>query len=613
MLRRPATLPALVLLLVAIAYGPALANGFVWDDAALIAGDPTIRSWRSILDGWNQRLFFDQQGSEFFRPLQRLTFTLDYALFELRPWGYHLMSILWHLGAMAAFAWGSRPLVARWLDDGSLPLPEGYVAAERAAWESRLCWMAALIWGLHPVLTAAVTYVSGRADPMAACFTWLAVGLMGRTVTDSGAGPQVRSGTLALAAAACLGAALSKEVGLMSFVLCTLALPWRKVGWRLLLGWLVLAALAVAAYFFNRSALEGDGPGLGAVTPWAARPWLMLEALAEYARLMIAPVDLTMDRSAPGELPSLRAGLPWWVLSGAGVLVLAGWVAAFWRSGRQPVERICLVAAACIYLPTSNLLSLNAAVAEHWLYQPLQWIVLWACLRVARLQPAWTPELRRLLAVVLVAWLALLGLRTAWRQGDWRSNETFFAATLAEAGDSPRMVANLGVSLATADPVKARELYLEALRRNPGLQRVRISLAALELRYGNFAGVHALVDTLQPARDVEANYWILRSELARAEGSGNGWREIRQASLLRPLNWRVRRREAELLVEQGKPKEAMLSLADYCADVPFRAEAWDLLAQVAKKAGSPGWKQAQDEADARDVHLRTRRERATAR
>ena len=75
------------------AYAPAIRNGFVWDDTALILRDPLIRSWRLIPEGFQHFLFTDATASDFYRPIQRLTYTFDYAAFGFRPAGYHVTSI----------------------------------------------------------------------------------------------------------------------------------------------------------------------------------------------------------------------------------------------------------------------------------------------------------------------------------------------------------------------------------------------------------------------------------------------------------------------------------------------------------------------------------------
>ena len=95
----------LSLLLVAVtfaAYAPALRNEIVWDDTALILRDPFIRSWRLIPEGFQHFLFTDATASDFYRPIQRLTYTLEYAAWGVRPFGYHFTSIACHATAALA-------------------------------------------------------------------------------------------------------------------------------------------------------------------------------------------------------------------------------------------------------------------------------------------------------------------------------------------------------------------------------------------------------------------------------------------------------------------------------------------------------------------------------
>src|SRR5881409_3266524 len=88
--------------LVFVAHAPALPATFVWDDTALVLRDPLIRSWRLIPEGFQHFLFTDATASDFYRPIQRLTYTLDYGPFAFRPTGYHLANIIYHTGAALA-------------------------------------------------------------------------------------------------------------------------------------------------------------------------------------------------------------------------------------------------------------------------------------------------------------------------------------------------------------------------------------------------------------------------------------------------------------------------------------------------------------------------------
>src|ERR1041384_8128413 len=94
---------ATLVVLVFVAHGPALRATFVWDDTALVLRDPLIRSWRLIPVGFQHFLFVDATPSNFYRPLQRLTYTLEYWTFAFRPGPYHFTNILLHSGTAIAF------------------------------------------------------------------------------------------------------------------------------------------------------------------------------------------------------------------------------------------------------------------------------------------------------------------------------------------------------------------------------------------------------------------------------------------------------------------------------------------------------------------------------
>ena len=93
---------SLILAAVSLSYGPAVRDGFVWDDTALILRDPLIRSWRLIPEGFNHFLFTDATASDFYRPIQRFTYMLDYAAFAFKAAPYHTTNIIWHAAAAIA-------------------------------------------------------------------------------------------------------------------------------------------------------------------------------------------------------------------------------------------------------------------------------------------------------------------------------------------------------------------------------------------------------------------------------------------------------------------------------------------------------------------------------
>ena len=217
----------ILLVVVFISYAPVVRNGFVWDDTALILRDPLIRSWRLIPEGFNHYLFVDATPSDFYRPLQRLTYTIEYALFATHPAPYHLTNIVLHAAAAIALMLFAEALLDAFDCD-----------ARRAR---AIAVIAALIWAIHPVHTAAVVYVSGRADPLAALFGFSGCYLVLRSLVRRGAHA---SAYLTGAGIAFLGSALSKEGGLL--------FPLMMVPVLILLKqWRVLIRLSIVAAFVH--------------------------------------------------------------------------------------------------------------------------------------------------------------------------------------------------------------------------------------------------------------------------------------------------------------------------------------------------------------------------
>jgi tetratricopeptide (TPR) repeat protein len=149
----------------------------------------------------------------------------------------------------------------------------------------------------------------------------------------------------------------------------------------------------------------------------------------------------------------------------AGVFLAAALLYGAMRKGpARPLRAFGAAWFILAYLPISNLLPLNATVAEHWLYLPsvgLLLFVLGHCLEL----PLAT---RR--ALVGAACLAVIGLsaRSFVRSGDWRSPETFYRHALASGAAKTRMALNLGQTYAEQrNYAKAEPLLRKVTEMSP--------------------------------------------------------------------------------------------------------------------------------------------------
>jgi tetratricopeptide (TPR) repeat protein len=78
-------------------YSNSLKNPFIWDQEISIAANPVIRSFKNIpnafmTDLWGKKL----SSGSFYRPLEVLSYMIDYSVWKLNPAGYHITSILIH-------------------------------------------------------------------------------------------------------------------------------------------------------------------------------------------------------------------------------------------------------------------------------------------------------------------------------------------------------------------------------------------------------------------------------------------------------------------------------------------------------------------------------------
>jgi Tfp pilus assembly protein PilF len=412
-----------MLCLCLLLYANTLDNDFVLDDNAYIVDNYLLR------DLGNLPKFIDvpadatvedlQPGFLRGRNVRWLTYAVDYAIASGRPWLFHLSNIVWH--ALAAI--GLFLLTQRWLT-GSLS-----------------ALLAAALFAAHPIQTAAVSYISGRKDILAAVFVVLAL-LLIEKMRESG---QSRWGWLA--GAAYLFGFFSKE----SAIVLPLLLLWcdwcrqerlnvaalRAVvrrNWRHY-AWLFALAGVLAVRTVGFDAI-GQAIGLSpAPVANLASPVAGVAAVVEnrsFANLMlfywwklIFPANLLADyrdvfsfslypptwgrRLSPLFAVALAVGLyflhrvrPWAVLG-------AGWV---------------LIA----LLPVSHLIPFHYPVAEHYLYLPAAGFAL-MLIGLGAHRESWTGRELAVWAMVLI----VMATMTIARNGAWQNMETVTHDILTKA------------------------------------------------------------------------------------------------------------------------------------------------------------------------------------
>ena len=580
--------PVLLLAAALATYAPALRNGFVWDDQALILRDPLIRSWQLIWEGFQHFLFTDATASDFYRPLQRLSYTLDYAAFFISPFGYHLVSVLWHAAAAIALFYFAKEFLA--------------LCKVGQLHRIRIASLAALIWVLHPVQSAAVVYVSGRADPLSAAFGFLALFFLLRMLQAIGN----LKWLFGIGAGICfLASALSKEIGLI-FLLVGFVLVLAQARRGALLGLLGLTGAVLVAYVGLRLPAEHLATPPVALVPALVRPIVAARAVAEYAGLLILPRHLHMEREVatyPFGFVSASLDAASWrelqTLLGLILIVAAAWT--LWRLRRQREIFLPLLFSLVCYLPVSGIISLNATVAEHWLYLPSAFLFLAVVAAVDSLGS-------KIVWACLTIWLLFLPLRTFARTFDWKDQRTFLTRTIAAGGNSARMLINLGgLELSEGHLDAARQALEKALAKEPDNALARLNLAAVKIKARDFAGAHVLLNQITEPDDLRARAQESLAVLENRESGTLNLIRLRLAARLGPPNWLIEQRYIKALADVGYPDRAITELKTCLAVAPYRSESWLMMSELLRRINRPDESAiALAEAEATDVHLHDR-------
>lgn len=582
--------------IVFVSYAPALRNGFVWDDTALILRDPLIRSWRLVPEGFNHFLFIDATPSDFYRPVQRLSYTLDYALVGFQPALYHVTSVVWHGVAAIALLFFAEELL---------------VTFGIARPKSRLIGLiAAVVWAIHPVQSAAVIYISGRADALAASFGFLGLFFLLRAEQARGGRKLwlfVASGVVFLLSA------LSKEAGLIFPAIGPLIFLLRKNygdSWKTA----VATAFAGAIYFVLRFGAEHNpAPQLTVPPPPLVRPIIVARAVAEYAGLILFPLNLHMDRDVEtqpsGFSEASLAHAAWRELQTLlGLVLIAAFFYWLFRvRKRSPAAFVCLLFALISYLPVSGIIALNATAAEHWIYLPSAFLFLAIAVELASIAERLRQRRSKIVfaSAMLAIWLIFLGVRTFARTFDWKDQRTFLERTIACGGDSARMLINLGGLELNDGRLEDAAVHLHAaLKKKPDQPLAIINLAALALKQNDFKVARELLNraTQMPIVDAEAQRMLAVLEY-KEHGKVDVTR-MRLASRTGPPNWAIEKNYIQLLDETGTRSAAINELLGCLQTQWYRADSWLLLSELETKAGHPDQSaNALAQARAYDVHL----------
>jgi Flp pilus assembly protein TadD len=576
-------LAALVGVLATLPFWAAAGYGYVEldDDRNLLAQfNPWFHAGNHALDGERLRWMFTANHYGHYQPLTWLSFALDANLFGFEPQVFHRTNVLLH-GVVAL-------LVLRL----ALVLQAAASGRERASVRQGVgAVFAALAYGLHPLRTESVAWITERRDLLSALFLIGAVLAYVRAVRD----PEGRTLWLALTCGLWVLSLFSKAWGItLPAVLLVLDLyPLRRQRGE---DGRSLAALAREKLFllpvalvFAWLAARAQGDTL-AVVPWDEHGPLQRAAqaafgLAFYLWKSLWPAQLSPLYLLEEQLDPLRAR---YVI---GAAVCAGLAASAWLArARLPAWTAALCAYAILVSPVLGFLQSGAQVAaDRYTYLAAIPLALAAGAGLAALLArARVPARAGVLALAAAA-LVGLGLAARAQTRVWRDSIALFGRMVEVEPDNYFALHCLSAMLARDGRLQEAEAHARAsIAAHPrrGNVEARYNLAIVLARLGRDDEVDTVLREALAVDPTHLN--SLRMFVARRAADGRpdevqaAWRAALAAD---PAHAQANHVLGAALLAEGRTAEAEPMLVRAVGGAPGDPEPLVDLARVYQAQG----------------------------
>lgn len=535
-------------------YANSLGGAFLWDDEKLVRNNLFIRNWSHL-----EEIFTDNikagvgQSSNFYRPVQVFSYLVDYTFWELNVVGYHLTNVIFHvLTALAVY----------WLIDVLFH-------------DHLLAFLTGLFFVVHPIHTEAVAYISGRADSQAALFMLLCLIFYVKSLNMKSIGITVLmcfSYSLAL---------LSRENSLLfPFLLLiyhyAFACPLDKKRFSL------LVAIEIGYILLRLAILPAESSSTASEPSLTARLPGFFVAFTEYLRLLVAPFNLHMEYGGMLFQFSEPKAL-------IGILLFAAVVA--FAAKKRRTNRLVFFAIAWFLVtltPSSNIIyTINAYMAEHWLYMPsIGFFLILARPLVYLFRDRQLKVPAVSIAVVLLVLFSFLTIR---QNRLWREPIGFYSYTLRHTPYQSRLFNNLAEALHKAGRDDEIISLLEAsIKLDPGYSTAYNNLGNAYKNAGRYEEAkRAYEKALELDPDDPSVYYNLSLIYADWEKNNDKALELLEKAIrINPYYFLGYHKKGLIYAGQGKFQEAIAMLDRAIAIDPKQPSLYHSLGYIYIKSGN---------------------------
>jgi tetratricopeptide (TPR) repeat protein len=428
-------------LLTIAALGNVLGNGFVnYDDPIYVTANDAIRTRFSAASTLRAMTALEALN---WHPLTWMSLQLDFRIYELKPFGYHLTNLLLHIAS-------------------TLTLFGVLNAMTGAVWRSALV---AALFAVHPLHVESTAWIAERKDVLSGFF-WM--------LTMAAYVPYTRAPTIGryvlVVSVYCLGLMSKPMVVTLPCVLLLLDFwPLRRFADSRSTVWLMVEKVPLFILAAGASVLTWSAQGRGGAIeslenfPPSVRIENALTAYMRYIGMTFWPNGLAVFYPHPGD------NLPLWQPLGAAILLTAITAAVVFLRRRAPYLLVGWLWYVGTLVPVIGLVQVGQqSIADRYTYVPLIGLFIAAAWGIGEVADR-LPSLRSIVIAGTVAAVAACSVVTWLQVRHWKDSVSLWRHALETAPDNYVARNNLGLGLleTNGSAVEAEEHLRAAIEFRP--------------------------------------------------------------------------------------------------------------------------------------------------
>lgn len=457
-LNRKGVIIGIIIFVSLTVYSNTLYNGFVYDDVEVVLNNHWIKDVRNIPTIFSENVWkfkFESAVVNYYRPLLHMINMFNYHIFGFKPWGFHLISILFHAGVSVLIFIVTRRLLQVQFQGADVTVPS---------------LMAALIFATHPIHTEAVAWLTAIMDLSYTLFFLLSLYFYMRTRDGHKKSYLCSVASFALAA-------LSKEPALalpvFLFVYDYISMNKDENILKYLKNYIAYLIVSVLYILIRIYALKGFSPQKVSIKLSAYEYFINVFPLfTDYIEKLILPVKLNAYYVFhPIYSIFETTGL-------VSMAVTAVFLFLFYLSLRK--RNAIFMAFMFIVVPLLPALYIPAmgfnVFTERYLYLPSFGFVFLIAFGLSWVQVN-IPKIHWRLNLIILLVIGLYIFQTVDRNEVWKDDYSLFSDTVKKSPDSSHVHNNFGVACAKRGQIdEAIREYIEALRLKPRRANVHNNL-----------------------------------------------------------------------------------------------------------------------------------------